>query len=76
MSRREFLASSEAEVIRVALRAMTIDPCFNTKSTYTASSDDGLAFIDKHMKYLGSHPKINPQQYLSNIKLMTRVKPS
>ena len=75
LSRQKFLASDEAELIRVDLKKMTADPCFNTKSMYSASTLDDVTFVDKHMKYLADHPKLNPQQYLSNIRLMTRIKP-
>ena len=75
LSRQKFLASDEAELIRVDLKKMTKDPCFNTKSMYSAASVDDVTFVEKHMKYLADHPKLNPQQYLSNVRLMTRIKP-
>lgn len=75
LSRQKFLASDEAQLIRTDLKKMTKDPSFNTKSMYSAASADDVTFVEKHMKYLADHPKLNPQQYLSNVRLMTRIKP-
>lgn len=73
MSRQKFLDSDEAKLINSDLENMVADPYFNTQSTYTTSSGNCLSFVDKHMKYLSDHPKLNPRHYLSNLKLMTRI---
>ena len=46
---------------------------FNTQSMYTPSEVDKESFVDKHMKYLSLHTNTSPQQYLSNLKLRTRI---
>jgi len=72
---QKFLNSKEAEEIRAELHRMMEDPSFNTESTYSPSSDaDEYFFVDKHMKYLSQHLSLNPQHYLSNLRLMTRKK--
>ncbi|MEO6110018.1 MAG: hypothetical protein ABIP50_03350 [Candidatus Saccharimonadales bacterium] len=70
---KAFLASDQAEQIRVILQQMADDPGFNTKSTYspiTAPLD--MLFVDRHMKYLSEHPAVNPEQYISNLRLITK----
>ena len=74
ISQQKFLDSEEATAIRKALQGMAADPAFNTAATYTVSQAHLQSFVDKHMKYLTEHPKVNPRHYLSNLKLMTRVK--
>lgn len=46
---------------------------FNTRTLYSASVNDSQTFIDKHMKYMSLYPALNYRQYISNLKLMTRV---
>jgi len=75
LSVQKFLASDAAKIAREDLVKMMDDPCFNTTSMYSPSSDDKMLFVDRHMKYLGQHPSLNPQHYLSNLRLMTRIKP-
>lgn len=74
ISQQKFLDSEEATAIRKTLERMVDDPCFNTEATYTATLGEGWSFVDKHMKYLSEHPKLNAQHYLSNLRLMTRIK--
>jgi len=74
LSVQKFLASDTAKEARKELMKMMDDPGFNTTSTYSPSSVERMLFVDKHMKYLGQHPNLNPQQYLSNLRLMTRIR--
>lgn len=76
LSQQKFLDSEEAASVRLSLQSMVADPCFNTELPYTANPDNKQSFVDKHMTYLSQHPKLNPQHYLSNLRLMTRIKPS
>jgi hypothetical protein len=69
---QKFLASDAAKLVREELEHMMGDAAFNTTSTYSPSSEDSVLFVDKHMKYLSQHPNLNPQHYLSNLRLMTR----
>lgn len=40
--------------------------------------DDGstriVTFSEKHLGYLKMHPKVNPQNYLANIRTMIRIR--
>lgn len=74
LSAQKFLKSAEAEAIRVTLRSMMLSPDFNTTSTYSPSSEAMLTFEEKHMNYLSQHTTMNVDHYLSNLRLMTRIR--
>lgn len=65
------------EVVR-ALRAMSLDKAYNTEGGYTANSqlyaDNIIPFVEKHKDYLRNHPSTDPQHYLSNLRLMTKIR--
>jgi hypothetical protein len=73
LNARQFLASDEATSIREELEKMAKNVSFNTQSMYTPSEVTKESFVDKHMKYLSLHTNTSPQQYLSNLKLRTRI---
>lgn len=60
------------------LNKMAKDRHYNTKSTYSANTEvypnNRIPFTDKHMRFLNTNPNISPYQYLSNLRLMTRIK--
>lgn len=74
LSAQRFLDSPEAIEIRVTLREMMTNPSFNTKSMYSPSAGGDVLFVDKHMDYLSQHTTLNVNHYLSNLRLMTRVR--
>ena len=74
LSQQKFLDSDDAAVIREQLVTMMGDKTFNTSATYAATRDDALPFDEKHMTYLSDHPKLNPQQYMQNLRLKTRLR--
>lgn len=41
---------------------------------YSTADKNGVTFVDKHMKYMSQYPSLNCVQYVSNLKLMTKVK--
>ena len=52
---------------------MTQSEDYNTRSTYSPSDKNGINFVDKHMKYMSNYPNLNCQQYIKNLKLMTKA---
>lgn len=73
VSQENFLRSAEAVYIRDELVRMEADPAYITPTTFTTLTvDNKLLFVDKHMGYLSRHTKLDPLQYLANLKLMTR----
>jgi hypothetical protein len=75
---KEFFDSEEAIVIRRILLQMTQDSSYSTLSSYSGDSktypDNIMPFTDKHMNYLITHPKLDADKYLANIRLMTRIR--
>ncbi len=71
-----FFESEEGIEIAATLRLMAEDLAFNTESSYSANTvlhpDNLISFVEKHMNYLNTHPAINPREYISNLRLMTR----
>jgi len=74
LSAQRFLDSKEAESIRVTLSNMMTDPEFNTRSMYSPAAGGDVLFVDKHMDYLSQHTTLNVEHYLSNLRLMTRIR--
>lgn len=64
--------------IKGILAQMDKDTIYNTEPSYSANGDKypdhSMPFVDKHMNYLRTHPSIDPQQYISNLRLMTRIR--
>jgi hypothetical protein len=51
---------------------MTEDRTYNTRTTYSTQDADGRNFVDKHMLYMSKFPTLDCEQYILNLKLMTR----
>jgi len=63
--------------VRQKLADMLTNPLLNTQvSSYSANAalypDGQIPFIEKHVAYLMAHPKLDPDQYLANLRLMLR----
>lgn len=71
---QRFLDSTEAKEIRNILIEMMSDPAFNTRAMYSPAAGGDVPFVDKHLEYLSQHPSLNVEHYLSNLRLMTRVR--
>ncbi len=73
-----FLESAEAVSVKERLLSMAANIDYSTTSTYSSDGgkypDHQMSFVDKHMSYLASHPSVNPEQYLANLRLMSRIR--
>jgi hypothetical protein len=74
LSAQRFLESPEAIRVRTSLEALANDPNYNTKSMYSPAAGGQVPFVDKHMDYLSQHLSVNVEQYLSNLRLMTKIR--
>jgi hypothetical protein len=78
VSRCSFFDSEEGRKVSHLLEHMVDDSMYNTASSYSANSslypDNLIPFVDKHMNYLNSHPKLDAGMYLANLRLMTKIK--
>lgn len=74
--RVNFFESETGVQVEHTLKQMLDDGTYNTVSSYSADSnlypDNLIPFVDKHMHYLNTHPNIDPQHYISNLRLLTR----
>lgn len=76
--RSNFFDSQEGLETKEALAEMHANKGYNTNSDYSTNQDkypdNRIPFVDKHMKYLSENQSINIKHYLSNLRLMTRIK--
>ncbi len=76
--RIDFNQSEEGVEVKGILKDMELDKLYNTISSYSANQDlypnNLIPFIDKHMDYLRTHPSIDTKHYISNLRLMTRIR--
>lgn len=67
---------SEAEATQLLL-AMENDERYSTAAQYAVDSlkypSNSITFTQRHIEHLRKFPEINPHQYISNLKLMTKV---
>ena len=71
----QFLESDEGKAVYAELLKMVDDAAYNTVSTFSPSAEDGnLLFVDKHMGYLCAHLGVNTNQYLSNLRLISKIR--
>ncbi len=70
--------SEKGAEIEQALRLMATDSTYNTTASYVANTavypDNRITFVEKHMNYLNNHQDIDPDQYLSNLRLIARIR--
>ena len=78
--RSDFYSSEEGIHTLKVLQSMTVDDNYHTDPSYSANvllyTNNLIPFVDKHMLYLQDHPSINPQQYIANLRLMTKIRSS
>ncbi len=73
-----FVSDDEKADIKNLLTLLVENDTYNTKSSFSADSvrfpDGQISFVEKHMDYLMCHKGLNPYQYVSNLRLMTRIR--
>ncbi|MBL8158970.1 hypothetical protein JNJ66_00775 [Candidatus Saccharibacteria bacterium] len=73
-----FFETVEGARIEEILRSLDSDINFSTPATYSADGehypDHLIPFVDKHLNYLKTHPTTDPEQYIANLRLKTRVR--
>lgn len=75
--RVNFYESEVGLSVKQILVEMTQNSAYNTTASYSANTttypDNSIPFVNKHMDYLNTHPNINPDHYISNLKLLTKL---
>lgn len=76
--RSNFFESEEGIAAREMLMALVENEDYNTRDGFSANAEnypDGvIPFVDKHMEYLRTHPKISVEHYVANLRLRTRTR--
>ncbi len=76
--RVSFFESEQGIEVRKILVEMEENTAYNTTSTYSADAvqypDNLIPFVDKHMNYINTHPSIDPNHYIANLRLITRFR--
>ncbi len=76
--RVDFYESEEGLGVQATLLQMTQSATYNTKSSYSANTaqypNHLVPFVEKHMKFIATHPSVNPEHYLANLRLITRIR--
>lgn len=74
----DFMNSEQGKAAKQALISMENDDRYNTQPVYSPNTElypDNLkSFVQTHMDFLAANPKVDPVMYLSNLRLMTRIK--
>ncbi len=74
---KAFDTISEPEV-RQILQEMEGDNRYNTNSRYVADTTkyptNLITFTEKHLEHLRKFPDIDPNQYISNLRMMTATR--
>lgn len=70
----KYLKTDVAKLVCKELEAMVENPNYHTESSYSPSSEERISFVTKHINYLCAHQKIDYRQYLSNLRLMTKIR--
>ena len=72
---KDYMQSTE---IIQELKKLLTDDTYRTVSGYSIDSetypDNEIPFVEQHMSYLKKHPHIDPAHYLSNLRLMLKVR--
>ncbi len=67
----------ESEIIE-ELQAMLDDTSYKTQQGYSIDTesypDNIVPFIEEHLNYLKKHPQVDPEHYLSNLRLMLKIR--
>ena len=72
---RSYMRESE---ITQELQEMQKDDSYSTQPGYSIDTDTypdhNIPFLDVHINYLKKHPQVDPSHYLSNLRLMLKVR--
>ncbi len=73
-----FLDSVAGLTAKQTLLEMTESKEYKTDSSYSSNvtdyPDSLIPFVDKHIYYLSTHISVNPDHYIANLRLMTRLR--
>jgi hypothetical protein len=72
------ITADELDQVRDSLQLMMDSTLYNTRPSFSANTerypDNLIPFMDKHLQYVTAHKDLNPDHYISNLKLMLRIR--
>lgn len=71
-AQKRFYASEQCDEARKQLQALVDSDQYETNPSYHLANP--LSFIERHLYYLSIRPPIELNGYISNLKLMTRIR--
>jgi hypothetical protein len=74
LTKRTFLDSEKAKLLRDELTTMVKSKDYNTQALYSPAEGDGNQFVEKHMTYMSEYLGMDHWQYISNLKLKTKIR--
>src|SRR6201993_1828478 len=66
--------TDKARLLREELLAMVKSPEYNTRPIYSTVESEGSQFVEKHMNYMSDFRNMDHWQYVSNLKLKTKIR--
>lgn len=73
ISKQQFINSEKGKLLREELVMMVNDSAYNTHTYQHGIESDEQRFVEKHMNYMSQFPAMDHWQYISNVKLMTKI---
>ena len=70
----QFLLTDTGSSAKLELQRMADSPSFHTRPAYDIVTGRRSPFVDRHLNYLAAHPYVKPAAYLTNLKVMVKVR--
>lgn len=70
----DYFETLEGQDILAQLEAMSLSDSYVTKESYIPHSVSLITFVHKHQEFIRKHPNTNAQHYVSNLKIMCRIR--
>lgn len=69
-----FMKTERGIALHATLTSMARSKHYKTETSYSPGYKNGQSFVMKQMAYMSQYPDLNYNQYVSNLKLKTRIK--
>ena len=70
----DYFDTSAGLEILTQLEEMSVSELYITKDSYVPSSESLISFVHKHQEFIRKHPNTDAQHYVSNLKIMCRLR--
>lgn len=74
ITREEYLETVAGTEARKELQDMVNSVVYDTHDVYSATAGERQTFVERHLDYLAKHPATNLTVYVSNLRVMTKIK--